>query len=117
VALQAVVITSNPDVASPHNAAVAANGGCTRCETFAYAWRYVVSTGGPVRITPAGQQAISALRAKASSLAHSSLAFPALVDALDEVAADFRAVIDNEVERVGGHGISERSLDIDDGGC
>jgi hypothetical protein len=114
VAFQAVLVISDPDVASPRNAAVAANGGCVRCETFAYAWQYVVSTGGPVRVTPEGHQAIAALEARASDLAASDLPFPQLVEALDRVARDFRTVIDQEVERVGGRGNSERALDVED---
>jgi hypothetical protein len=63
VALQAVLLISDPDIASPRNAAVAVNAGCTRCETLAYAWQYVVSMGGPVRVTQEGQRAIADLRA------------------------------------------------------
>jgi hypothetical protein len=118
VALQAVVVISDPNVASPRNAASAVNAGCLRCATFAYAWQYVVSTGGPVRITPEGHQIISDLRAEASSLAASDLPFPTLEARLDAVAARFRAVIDNEVERVGGgQGISERAVDVEPAGC
>ena len=117
VAMQAVLIVSDPDVASPRNAAVAANSGCLRCETFAYAWQYVVSTGGPVRITPEGHRTIADLEAEASELAASDLPFPQLVDALDEVAGEFRAVIDQEVERVGGKGVGERALDVEADGC
>jgi hypothetical protein len=117
VALQAVLIISDPDVASPKNAAVAVNAGCTRCQTFAYAWQYVVTTGGPVRITGEGERSIADLRAEASSLAASGLPFPELVDELDEVAAKFRAVLDTEVERVGGKGVSERALDVEDDRC
>jgi hypothetical protein len=118
VALQAVVVISDPNVASPRNAAAAVNAGCLRCATFAYAWQYVVSTGGPVRITPEGHQAISDLRAEASSLAASDLPFPQLEAELDDVATRFRAVIDNEVERVGGgQGLSERSVDAEPASC
>jgi hypothetical protein len=117
VAFQAVLIISDPDVASPRNAAAAVNGGCVRCETFAYAWQYVVTTGGPVRVTPEGEQTIADLRAEASSLAASDLPFPELVDELDQVAAAFRAVVDEEVERVGGSGVSERALDVEADPC
>jgi putative peptide zinc metalloprotease protein len=117
VALQTVVLISDPDIASPRNAAVAVNAGCTRCQTFAYAWQYVVSTGGPVRFTPEGQQAIADLRAEASALAASDLPFPELVDELDEVATEFRAVVDGGVQRVGlgRDGVSERALDVEAG--
>jgi hypothetical protein len=117
VAFQAVLIISDPDVASPRNAAVAVNGGCVRCETFAYAWQYVVTTGGPVRVTPEGEQEIADLRAEASSLAASDLPFPELVEELDQVATAFRAVVDQEVERVGGSGVSERALDVEADPC
>jgi putative peptide zinc metalloprotease protein len=117
VALQAVVVISDPDTASPRNAAVAVNAGCTNCQTFAYAWQYVVSTGGPVRFTPEANQAIADLRAEASTLAASDLPFPELVDRLDEVAGEFRAVVDGEMQRVGlgRDGVSERALDLESG--
>jgi hypothetical protein len=117
VALQAVVLISDPNIASPRNAAVAVNAGCRNCQTFAYAWQYVVSTGGPVRFTPEAEQTIADLRAEASALAASDLAFPELVDELDDVAAEFRAIVDGEMQRVGlGHdAVSERALDIEAG--
>jgi intracellular proteinase inhibitor BsuPI len=117
VALQAVVLISDPNIASPRNAAVAVNAGCVNCQTFAYAWQYVVSTGGPVRFTPEAEQTIADLRAEASALAASDLAFPELVDELDEVAAEFRAIVDGEMERVGlgRDAVSERALDVEAG--
>jgi hypothetical protein len=118
VAIQAVVVISDPNVASPRNAAAAVNAGCLRCETFAYAWQYVVSTGGPVRMTPEGLGTIADLRAEASSLAASDLSFPELEARLDAVAARFRAVVDQEVERVGGgQGVGERSVDVEPARC
>ncbi len=115
VALQSVVITSNPSYASPRNAAVAVNENCTRCQTLAYAWQYVISTGGPVRLTPEGQQTVSDIRAEAASLAGSDLPFPQLVAELDALAAEFRAVMDTEVERVGGRGLAaDRAVDVED---
>jgi hypothetical protein len=114
VALQTVLITSYPDYASPRNAAVAVNANCTRCQTLAYAWQYVVSTGGPVRITPEGETAVAGVRARAASLAGSDLPFNELVAELDTLAAEFRIVMDREVERVGGRGVADRALEIDD---
>lgn len=114
VALQTVLITSYPDIASPRNAAVAVNANCTRCQTLAYAWQYVFSTGGPVRITPEGEQAVADMRGRAASLARSDLPFPELVEELDTLAAEFRTVMDREVERVGGRGVADRALQIDD---
>jgi hypothetical protein len=114
VALQTVLITSYPDIASPRNAAVAVNANCTRCQTLAYAWQYVVSTGGPVRITPEGELAVADVRARAASLAGGDLPFPELVEELDALAAEFRVVLDREVERVGGRGVADRALQIED---
>jgi hypothetical protein len=114
VALQSVVITSYPDYASPRNAAVAVNANCTRCQTLAYAWQYVVSTGGPVRITPEGEAAVADIRTEAASLSGSDLPFTELVAELDTLAAEFRGVMDREVERVGGRGVADRAVKIDD---
>ena len=108
VALQAVPIVRDVDVIAPKNAAVAVNAGCESCRTAAFAYQYVVTTGGPVRLSEAGRSEVAAIRDAASDLAASGLDFPALETELDELAARFRAVLDEELSPVGAGRLSKR---------
>lgn len=108
VAIQAVPIVRDVDVIVPKNAAVAVNAGCDSCRTAAFAYQYVFTTGGPVRLSEAGRQAVAAIRAEADTLAASGLDFSALETELDELAARFRAVIDDELSPVGAGELRKR---------
>ena len=101
VAVQAVLATGDPNVVAPHNAAVAANGGCTSCATYAYAYQYVLTTPGPVYLSPEGQAQVVALRAEIADTAASGLSFDELTARLDELTAQFRAVIDQQLAVAG----------------
>jgi hypothetical protein len=101
VAVQAVLATGDPTVIAPHNAAVAANGGCTSCATYAYAYQYVLTTAGPVYLSPEGQARVVALRAEIADTAASGLSFGDLTARLDELTAEFRAVIDQQLVAAG----------------
>ena len=117
VAMQAVLIFNEPDVATPNNAAVAVNAGCTRCATMAYAWQYVVSTDGPVTLTTEGNTTLSEIRAEASRLANSDLPFPELEARLDDLAAQMRAVVDEETREVGSRARAARTVRVDNPTC
>ena len=62
IAIQVVLVTGNPDVATPTNLALAYNLECTLCETLASAYQFVFSTGGQVHFTAEGNQALAQLR-------------------------------------------------------
>ena len=94
VAFQTVVATGNPSVVAPHNAAVAVNGGCTSCSTYAYAYQYVLTTSGTAYLSPTGATQLAAIRAQVSDLAASGLPFDELTTRLDELALEFRSVVD-----------------------
>ena len=109
VAMQAVPIVRDVDVIAPANAAVAVNAGCESCRTAAFAYQYVLTTGGTVRLSEAGRRAVTTIRAEADALAASGLDFPALETELDELAARFRAVIDEELAPVGAGELRKRT--------
>jgi hypothetical protein len=92
-----VPIIRDVDVIVPANAAVAVNVDCQSCQTAAFAYQYVLTTGGPVHLSPAGHVAVSSIRAEARALAASDLSFPALEEQLDALAARFKSVIDEEL--------------------
>jgi putative peptide zinc metalloprotease protein len=107
IAFQAVVATGNPSVVAPHNAAVAVNGGCTSCSTYAYAYQYVLTTNGSAYLSSTGSTRLAALRGEVSDLAASGLSFDELTARLDEVAVEFRSVVDANLVAVGN--ISDRA--------
>lgn len=110
VAMQAVLVTGDPDVAAPHNAASAVNADCTGCWTMAYAYQYVVTTGRAVTLSPAGEQAIARIRNDAAEAAGSDATFTDLEARLDALAAQLKQVIDEETRAAGGRGVSGRSV-------
>jgi hypothetical protein len=114
VAVQAVVATGDPSVVVPHNAAVAVNSGCTSCSSYAYAYQYVLTKAGPIHLSPAGQASINALRAQIATTAASGMSFDELTARLDELTAEFRAVIDRELVAAGApvNGSPTRSVDV-----
>jgi putative peptide zinc metalloprotease protein len=107
-AIQAVFVTRNASFQTPTNAAVATNGGCSECVSFAYAFQYVLSTDGPVRMTTEGRQALQDLRQRFQSTLDSGLPnihtkedADELRDDLDAIANQFKTTIDEMHVSVG----------------
>jgi putative peptide zinc metalloprotease protein len=111
VAMQAVAIVRDADVIQPKNVALAVNADCQSCQTAAFAYQYVLTTGGMVRLSERGRHEVSTIREDASELAASSLPFPELEEQLDTLAARFRAVIDAELTDVGANGSLAKRVD------
>jgi putative peptide zinc metalloprotease protein len=103
VAFQAVLMTGNPHTVTPHNLAVAKNVSCTGCASFAFAFQYVVSTDGPAHISPAGHQAIADLRREVADDLATDLTPEDLNARLTDIGHRFRALVDREIVRTGGH--------------
>jgi hypothetical protein len=103
VAFQAVLVTGNPQVAAPRNLAVAVNLRCDTCAAFAFAFQYVVSTGGPAHLSPAGMLGVAALRQEVANDLATDLTPQDLRARLDDVGARFKALVDAEIVRTGGH--------------
>jgi len=121
VAVQVLIITSDPSVFVPHNTAVAVNGACVGCGAFAYARQYVLQTNGPAHLSGAGQLQVAALRQEISDAAASITPSDALTDPcpvfpvdpacpsrdeqlkekLDALAAELEAVVAADVQAVG----------------
>jgi putative peptide zinc metalloprotease protein len=101
VAFQAVLVTGDPDTVAPANAAVATNVACTSCTAYAFAYQYVLSTDGPVHLSPEGQQKIGEIREQIGDVATSGSP-PVVMDAqLEELKADFKQTIDDELIAAG----------------
>ena len=72
ISVQIVLVMGDPQVVTPTNVALAVNQGCTLCETFASAYQFVVSTGGPVRFTAEGNRALAEIRRELRALRDNS---------------------------------------------
>lgn len=97
IALQVVLIMSDPEIVAPENVAIAINSECTSCESVASAYQYVLTTGGAVHFTPEGNQLLADLRQQLLDLRDSDLTPEELLAAVDEIAEQLAAVIDNEL--------------------
>lgn len=62
IAIEIVLITGDASTITPTNVAIAVNENCTLCDTFASAYQFVVSVGGPVHFTSDGLKELSDIR-------------------------------------------------------
>jgi putative peptide zinc metalloprotease protein len=90
IAIEIVLVTGDPNVATPENVAVAVNESCHLCDTFATAYQFVVSTGGPVHFTSEGMRELQQIRhelrkLKGLSNAEIRARLPALIARLKQV--------------------------------
>lgn len=100
IAMQVVLIFSDPDVVAPENLALAMNIQCTLCDTLATAYQLVLTTDGVVRLTAEGQRRIAELRVRLLQLRDSGLSGPELQAQVDAVYEELRQVIVTELEPV-----------------
>lgn len=99
VALQVVLIMSDPSVVTPENLALALNYECTACETLASAYQYVLTTGGPVHFTPEGNQQLADLRQELIDLllAAEGMTLDEIQAEVDGITETLRATVDQEL--------------------
>jgi len=115
VAVQIVLIQrTDASNISPSNVAVAINNNCLRCDTFAAAYQYVITTDGLVRFTPEGEQQLSALQDEIRALAATDgVPFPELEAQIDARVEQMWAVVDSELAKVGKFGRGNTAKDTD----
>ena len=101
IAIQVVLITSDPDVVTPENLALAINYQCSLCETLASAYQMVLTTGGPVRFTPEGMRRIAEIRRRLHELRRSDLSIAEIQAQVAALTAELREVVTNELVRAG----------------
>lgn len=97
VALQVVLIMSDPEVVNPENVALAINVECSTCETVASAYQYVLTTGGPVHYTAEGNQILADLRIQLLDLKTAELTPEELLAAVDAIAQQLFDVTNTEL--------------------
>jgi putative peptide zinc metalloprotease protein len=101
IAIQIVLVTSNPSVVTPTNIALAINQNCTLCETFAGAYQIVLGTGGPVRFTDEGRRRIVEIKKEIKRLRESDLSPFELAARLDGLVGELKQVLATELVPLG----------------
>ena len=102
IAIQIVLVASDPDVVSPENLAIAINENCNLCETFAGAYQFVLGGGVRLQFTPEGFQRLAELRSDFRDLGKEDLTPEELAARLDELVAELRDVLSTELRELPG---------------
>jgi putative peptide zinc metalloprotease protein len=101
VAIQALLVFSEPQVVTPTNLAFAMNLGCTFCNTLATAYQFYVQAGRPVHFTADGNRRIAELRRALHSLRHAGLTIWEIQAEVDRVALALQQVLEEELVAAG----------------
>jgi putative peptide zinc metalloprotease protein len=116
IAIQVVLIFSNPSTVTPDNLAFALNIECNLCETLASAYQLVVTTGGPVRLTKRGTKTIKDLTRQIAKLEKGDLSIFEIQSALDPLVGQLFAIIGSELVADGERGTRGEDENEDEGG-
>jgi hypothetical protein len=102
VAIQVVLIFSDPDVVTTDNLAVALNFECTSCETMALAYQYVLTTDGPVHFTADGNKAINNILKQIKKIgSNEELSLEDIAAQIGALVDELFAVVDTELVSAG----------------
>lgn len=103
LAVQVVLVMSDPSVITPENVAVALNEDCSSCATLAMAYQLVIGRGQPVRLTGAGRAGIAALRQDFRELGEDDeLTLEEIQGETDELIAELRLLLAEQLVPRGG---------------
>lgn len=100
IAIQIVLVMGDVTTATPENVAIAVNESCTACETFAAAYQFVLSTGGPVRFTKAARKELREIKKLLRRLGHGDIPLDELAARLKEIKERIRRVLATGLEPV-----------------
>jgi putative peptide zinc metalloprotease protein len=105
LAIQIVLVSSDPSVVSPENLAIAINENCNLCETLAAAYQFVFG-GGDTRLqfTPEGLRRLAELRKAFRDLGKEDLGVEEIASRLDGLVAELRDVVHTELIELPGGG-------------
>ena len=101
LAIQFVLVMSEPDVFTPENLALAMNIECSLCDTLASAYQFVIQVDGPVRLTPEGMQRLQELRRELAALEDSGLSSFELQARIDVLAHEAYEVVSTSLVPAG----------------
>jgi putative peptide zinc metalloprotease protein len=97
IAIEIVLVESNPTVVTPTNLAFAYNDQCSLCLTVADAYQFVLGTGGPVHFDAEGNQTLADIRHELEQLKHENLTLAELQARLESMIARIRDVLANHL--------------------
>ncbi|HKC19932.1 MAG TPA: hypothetical protein VKE27_09910 [Candidatus Dormibacteraeota bacterium] len=102
IAIEVVFVTStDASVVSPVNEAFAVNYACTDCQTLADAYQFTLTTGGPVHLTPEGNQEMAQIHHELEDIAHSDMSLSDTVTAVQGLANQVQQVLATQVVPAG----------------
>lgn len=101
IAIQVLIVQTDPSIVTPENLALAVNVDCSLCETFALAYQLVLGDGTRLRFTDEGHRQIAEIREALRDLRDQDLS-GAELDARADVLVDrLRGVLATELVGVG----------------
>jgi putative peptide zinc metalloprotease protein len=98
IAVEGLLVFSDPSVFTPTNLALAMNVECSFCATLASAYQFAVQTAGSAHLSGAGRRAIAEIRADLEALRREGLTIWDLQARVDELAQRLLHVLLTEVE-------------------
>jgi putative peptide zinc metalloprotease protein len=101
VAIQALIVFSDPAVVTPENLALAMNVDCTSCQTLASAYQFYVQEGRPVHFTADGNRELAEMRARLQAIRHAGLTIWEIQAEVDRLARELLTVLQTEVAPAG----------------
>jgi hypothetical protein len=114
VAVQAVLATGPATTVSPQNLALAINQDCSSCVTMAWAYQYVATTGGDIKLAEDTRQRFHALGNQIKTLIDQPLTYEELDARLDALVHEMWGSIAYELKQAGKEaGKPDKRADID----
>jgi putative peptide zinc metalloprotease protein len=101
IAIQVLIVQTDPSVVTPENLALAVNVDCTLCETFALAYQLVIGEGTRLRFTADGNRQIAQIRRELRALRREDLSGAELDARVDALVDRLRGVLATELVGVG----------------
>ena len=98
VSIQVVLVSGDPSVVAPENAAIAVNDNCDLCETLAMAYQFVFGTGDePVHFTQEGKDRLKEVKKAFKELQKSDLPIDQVQAQVQQLAQEVNDVVSNEL--------------------
>jgi hypothetical protein len=101
IALQVVLIFSDPSEVTSTNLALAYNELCSSCVAVAEAYQWVLTTGGVVRFTADGNRRLAEIYRRLRELRNADLTLAELQAELDEIQAEIADILATELMPAG----------------
>ena len=104
LAIQFVLLLSDPSTFTPENLALAVNENCELCDTLASAYQFVIQAGGPVHLTADGMRQLQEIRRQLAALDDSGLGSFELQAEIDKLTEQAYEVVRTSLVAAGSSG-------------